>query len=196
MRRSDAAYALSVVVIGLLTFLAVVLSGGDLIAAIAPVVAAALLYAAVFAPLRACVLSAPTRPSCPHRAAGKGQERSRTTRLEGNPSMVIRGTPMFGTIARMQLKPGSFEKMQALVKAQEGRQAKGFVFNNVLRSQSNPDEIWLMVGFEDEASYRSNADDPETDKMAQEYQQLMAAPPEWHDGEIVAMTQAENAAGV
>ena len=103
---------------------------------------------------------------------------------------------MFGTIARMQLKPGSFEKMQALVKGQEGRQAKGFVFNNVLRSQANPDEIWLMVGFEDEASYRSNADDPETDKMAQEYQQLMAAPPEWHDGEIVAMTQAENAAGV
>ena len=70
------------------------------------------------------------------------------------------------------------------------------VSDNVLRSQSNPDEIWLMVGFEDEASYRSNADDPETDKMAQEYQQLMAAPPEWHDGEIVAMTQAENAAGV
>ena len=57
MRRSDVAYTLSLLVIGLLTFLAVVLSGGDLIAAIAPVVAAALLYAAVFAPLRACVLA-------------------------------------------------------------------------------------------------------------------------------------------
>jgi quinol monooxygenase YgiN len=103
---------------------------------------------------------------------------------------------MFGTIARMQLKPGSLEKMQALMKAQEGRQAKGFVFTSVLRSQSDPNEIWLTVGFEDEASYRANADDPETDKMAQEYQQMLAAPPEWHDGEIVAMTQAENAAGV
>jgi hypothetical protein len=57
VRRSDVAYALSLLVIGLLTFLAVVLSGGDLLAAIAPVVAAALLYAAVFGPLRACVLA-------------------------------------------------------------------------------------------------------------------------------------------
>jgi hypothetical protein len=57
VRRSDVAYTLSLLVIGLLTFLAVVLSGGDLIAAIAPVAAAALLYAAVFAPLRACVLA-------------------------------------------------------------------------------------------------------------------------------------------
>ena len=103
---------------------------------------------------------------------------------------------MFGTIAKMQLKPGSLEKMQALMKTQEDRQAKGFVFSTVLQSQSDPNEIWLTVGFEDEASYRANADDPETDKMAQEYQQMLSAPPEWHDGEIVSMTQAENAAGV
>jgi hypothetical protein len=57
VRRSDVTYTLSLLVIALLTFLAVVLSGGDLVAAIAPVAAAALLYAAVFAPLRACVLA-------------------------------------------------------------------------------------------------------------------------------------------
>jgi len=51
-----------------------------------------------------------------------------------------------------------------------------------------------VVGFEDEASYRANADDPETDKMSQQYQPLMAAPPEWHDGEIVSMTRAEDRA--
>ncbi len=85
---------------------------------------------------------------------------------------------MFGTVARMKFKPGSYEKMQALMKGFEERQVKGFVFNAVYRSKSDPDEVRLVVGFEDEASYRANADDPQTDQMAQQYQPLMAAPPE------------------
>lgn len=96
---------------------------------------------------------------------------------------------MYGTVARMKFKPGSFEKMQDLMKGFEERQVKGFLFNAVLRSKADPDEVWLVVGFEDEASYRANADDPETDRMAQGYQPLMAAPPDWHDGEIVSMTR-------
>jgi len=97
---------------------------------------------------------------------------------------------MFGTVARMKLKPGSFEKMQELMKGFEEREVKGFLFNAVYRSQSDPDEVWLTVGFEDEASYRANANDPQTQQMSQGYQALMAAPPEWHDGEIVTMTSA------
>jgi len=100
---------------------------------------------------------------------------------------------MFGTIARMKFKPGSFEKMQDSMKEFEGRQVKGFKFNIVYRSQSNPDEAWLVVGFEDEATYRANADDPATDEMARQMQEMRAAPPEWHDGYIVAMTRAEDA---
>jgi quinol monooxygenase YgiN len=101
---------------------------------------------------------------------------------------------MFGTVAKMKLKPGSYEKMQDLMKGFEERQVKGFLFNAVYRSQTDPDEVWLVVGFEDEATYRANADDPQTDQMAQQYQRLMAAPPEWHDGEIVSMTRAEDRA--
>jgi quinol monooxygenase YgiN len=101
---------------------------------------------------------------------------------------------MFGTIARMKFKPGSVEKMQEDMKEFEGRQVKGFLFNTVYRSQTDPNEIWLVVGFEDEASYRANAEDPRTDEMAKKMQQLMAAPPEWHDGDIVSMTRAEDRA--
>ena len=97
---------------------------------------------------------------------------------------------MFGTVAKMQLKPGSFEKMQDLMKGFEDRQVKGFLFTAVYRSQADPNETWLTVAFEDEASYRANANDPETDRMAQQYQQYMAAPPEWHDGEVVSYNQA------
>ena len=101
---------------------------------------------------------------------------------------------MFGTVAKMKLKPGAYQKMQDLIKGFEERPVKGFLFNAVYRSQSDPDEVWLVVGFEDEATYRANADDPQTDQMAQQYQQMMAAPPEWHDGEIVSMTRAEDRA--
>jgi len=98
---------------------------------------------------------------------------------------------MFGTVARMKVKPGSFEKMQDVMKGQEERQVDGFLFTAVYRSKSDPDEIWLTIGFQDEASYRANASDPETDKMSQRYRELLAEAPEWHDGEIVAMNRAE-----
>ena len=101
---------------------------------------------------------------------------------------------MFGTVARMKFKPGAYEKMQDLMKEFEQRQVKGFLFNAVYRSQSDPDEVWLIVGFEDEATYRANAEDTQTDQMTQQYQQLLAAPPEWHDGEIVSMTRPEDRA--
>src|ERR1700694_5380308 len=57
---------------------------------------------------------------------------------------------MFGTVARMKFKPGSFEKMQDVMKGFEEQQVKGFVFNAVYRSKSDPEEVWLIVGFEDE----------------------------------------------
>ncbi|MDQ6918682.1 MAG: antibiotic biosynthesis monooxygenase [Candidatus Dormibacteraeota bacterium] len=94
----------------------------------------------------------------------------------------------------MKFKPGSFEKMQEIMKEFEERDVKGFLFNAVYQSQTDPDEVWLVVGFEDEASYRANASDPQTDEMSKQYQTLMAAPPEWHDGEIVTMTRAEDRA--
>jgi hypothetical protein len=55
VKRSFAAIAL--VVVGGLTFAAVLLTEGEPAAALGPVAAAALLYAALFAPLRACVFS-------------------------------------------------------------------------------------------------------------------------------------------
>lgn len=92
---------------------------------------------------------------------------------------------MFGTIAKMKLKPGSFDKMMEMTKDFEERPTKGRRFNAVYRSQSDPDEVWMVVGFEDEATYRANANNPETAAMAEQWQKLVAAPPEWHDGEIV-----------
>jgi quinol monooxygenase YgiN len=94
-------------------------------------------------------------------------------------------SPVFGFIAKLKLKPGSFEKMLDLVKGLEGRPVKGRVFVAMYRSQSDPDEAWAVSGFKDETTYRANANDPQTAAQFEQWQQLLAAPPEWHDGEIV-----------
>ena len=101
---------------------------------------------------------------------------------------------MFGTVARMKFKPGAYEKMEALMKGFEERNVPGFLFTAIYRSKTDPNETWMTVGFEDEASYRANAEDPQTDQMAQQQQLLMAAPPEWHDGEIVSMRSVKDLA--
>ena len=98
---------------------------------------------------------------------------------------------MFGTVAKMTLKPGSMEKMRSLREQQQARGVKGFRFSAVFQSKSDPNETWLVVGFDDEASYRANAEDPETNKMAEQMRVLMAAPSEWHDGEIVNMRTSD-----
>jgi hypothetical protein len=68
---------------------------------------------------------------------------------------------MFGSIAKVKLKLGSFEKMFDLTKSNiEERPVKGRVFNAVFRSQSDPDELWSVVGFEDEAAYPRQCEQP------------------------------------
>lgn len=92
---------------------------------------------------------------------------------------------MFGSIAKLKLKPGSQQKMLDLVKGLEGRPVKGRVFNAVFQSYTDPDEVWSVVGFEDEATFRSYANHPHTAAMTSEWQQLLAVQPEWHGGQIV-----------
>src|SRR5450759_1912123 len=66
-------------------------------------------------------------------------------------------------VGQRMKKPGAFEKMFDLSKSNiEGRPVKGRVFNAVFRSQSDPDEIWSVVGVEDEVTYRANANNPQT----------------------------------
>lgn len=91
---------------------------------------------------------------------------------------------MYGTIARMQLKPGSFDKLQQMSR-DYGADIDGVKFQLVYRSDSDPNECWLVVGFEDKASYHKNAQSPEQAKRYEQFRAMLTADPEWHDGEIV-----------
>jgi quinol monooxygenase YgiN len=98
---------------------------------------------------------------------------------------------MYGTIARMKLKPDSFEKLEQQMSAiQSELKAAGWHSTTVYRSDSDPNEAWLAVVFESKEAYHANAQSPEQGKRYEQMRALLEADPEWHDGEVVSMANA------
>ena len=92
---------------------------------------------------------------------------------------------MYGTIARMQLKPGAEEKMRALMKDFEDLKVPGFQSTTIFQSDRNPTEYYMAVVFDSRDAYMANADSPEQNRRYQQYRELLTTDPEWHDGEVV-----------
>jgi quinol monooxygenase YgiN len=92
---------------------------------------------------------------------------------------------MYGTIARFRAKPGSEADLIALSSDDSGPNADGYAFHHVYRLDSGNDEYMLVVGFRDRESYMANANSPEQNEFYEKFRALLAADPEWHDGEIV-----------
>ena len=87
---------------------------------------------------------------------------------------------MWGSIARMVVRS---EVPEAYLSAQMNafQSRPGIVSGKVYRSASDPLEVWLVAMFEDEESYRNNA---ESRVQHAEYLTLRAClqqDPEWHD---------------
>ena len=92
---------------------------------------------------------------------------------------------MYGTIARMRLKPGSGERMREMMAEYQGLKVPGYKGQLVYRSDRDPDEVFLAVVFESKEAYQANAGSPEQHQRYLEDRALLAADPEWNDGEIV-----------
>ena len=92
---------------------------------------------------------------------------------------------MYGTVARMRLKPGAEAQMQELMKEYEGLDVPGYVRSTVYKMDTDSDEYYLTVVFEDAQSYRANAQSPEQDARYRKMAELLDGEPEWHDGEVV-----------
>ena len=91
---------------------------------------------------------------------------------------------LYGTIAKMQLKPGAEEKiMQAMKESDDGRE--GHVATYVFKSDADPNVHFVTTIFESKAAYKKFSDSPEQDKRFHQMRELLAADPEWHDGEVV-----------
>jgi len=93
---------------------------------------------------------------------------------------------MYGTVARMKLKPGMEEKLKQEMAQYDDLKIAGFVSSAVYRMDSDPSEIYLTVIFKDKASYQANAKDPKQDERFKTMRASLQADPEWHDGEIIA----------
>jgi heme-degrading monooxygenase HmoA len=93
-------------------------------------------------------------------------------------------TALYGTVAKMKLKPGAEEKiMQVMEASQPDRE--GHVATFIFKSDADPNVHFVTTVFESKSAYKKFADSPDQDKRFRQMRELMAADPEWHDGEIV-----------
>ena len=98
---------------------------------------------------------------------------------------------MYGTVARMKVKPGELEQLQKAMLAwdERGVKVEGAVATYVYKLDNDPNEIIMAVLFKDKKTYMANADDPQTDEWFRQMRAHLEADPEWNDGEVVISQQ-------
>jgi len=92
---------------------------------------------------------------------------------------------MYGTIARLRVKPGAEGQLLAMSREESALHIPGYISQYVVRMEQDPDEYYLVVLFESRETYFANADSPEQNARYQVFRAMLAADPEWHDGEVV-----------
>jgi quinol monooxygenase YgiN len=95
---------------------------------------------------------------------------------------------MFGTVARIQVKPG---QVDAVVRHWETwnrerrPQVAGAVAGYLFKLEGKPNELIGVAVFTDRESYFASAKDPAQDRWYRGLRALLVVDPEWNDGEIV-----------
>jgi quinol monooxygenase YgiN len=92
---------------------------------------------------------------------------------------------MYGTVARLVLRPGMRERFVALWRESDAPGFAGRVAEYLYQSDADPDELYLAVVFASEEEYRTNAENPAMDASYPRVRELMAAHPEWHDCAVI-----------
>jgi quinol monooxygenase YgiN len=94
----------------------------------------------------------------------------------------------YGTVARMQVKPGHEEQLRRINEQFDTARARivpGFIASYVFQTDRDPNEFILVAVFRDRETYRANAEDPEQDRWYRQLREHLEADPTWTDGEIV-----------
>ncbi len=93
---------------------------------------------------------------------------------------------MYGTIARIQAKPGMKDALLENFHEQTRRKVPGLVASYLYQMDKGSNEYYMAVLFKDKTTYDANADDPAQDAQYRKLLKLLVGEPEWHDGEIIA----------
>jgi antibiotic biosynthesis monooxygenase (ABM) superfamily enzyme len=96
---------------------------------------------------------------------------------------------MYGTIARMKLKPGAEAEMTRMIR-DTAPEIPGFAFQHIYKLDAGSNEYMIVIGFETKEAYVANAKSPEQNERYEQYVSLLEEPPEWNDGEIVSSLPA------
>ena len=92
---------------------------------------------------------------------------------------------MYGTIARLHPSPGSEEALAAYGQRYRDLGVPGFRGSWVFRPDHEPYDrptVFLVAMFDDQASYRANADSPDQHERYLEMRALLEDDPDWMDG--------------
>jgi quinol monooxygenase YgiN len=93
---------------------------------------------------------------------------------------------MYGTVARMRIKPGAEEKLARLGESLMSADVPaGMVAQYIYRSDADPQEYTLVAVFASEEAYRANAASTDQHARYEQWSAQLAAEPEWRDGAIV-----------
>jgi len=93
---------------------------------------------------------------------------------------------MYGTVARMRVKPGMEADFQRLAREmEEAFEPDGFITTYVYQMDKDSREFYLAVVFESREQYFANAESPEQHAQFLRLMTVLEQEPEWHDGEIV-----------
>ncbi|HEU5368687.1 MAG TPA: antibiotic biosynthesis monooxygenase family protein [Ktedonobacterales bacterium] len=93
---------------------------------------------------------------------------------------------MYGTVARLRLKPGAEARFIEIGRAFESAHIPGHVATHVYRTDADPNELYMAVIFTSKEAYQANATSPEQHARFQEMMAVLEREPEWHDGEILS----------
>jgi len=92
---------------------------------------------------------------------------------------------MYGTIARLQPKPGHEAELAEYGRRTAQLAVPGYRGSYVFTPDQNPYKqptVFLIAIFDDEASYKANAESPGQHERYLELRALLDADPDWMDG--------------
>ena len=91
---------------------------------------------------------------------------------------------MYGTIAKLNVKPGAVEKLTDLMVNQD--REPGLASYYIYQTDADENELYVAVLFESKEAYVANATSPEQEQRYKEYRVLLTKDPEWYDGKVIA----------
>ena len=92
---------------------------------------------------------------------------------------------MYGTIARLTLKPGMAGAVTAWADSVGARAIPGHIETLLYTMDADPNTLMLVVLFESREAYRANAASADQHADYLTMRSFLAAEPEWNDGEAV-----------